>query len=458
MYDTIIIGAGMSGLAAGIRLAHFGRRVCILESHVLPGGLCSFYRRGRRYYDVGLHALTNYCPPSSRCGPLAVVLRQLRLRWEDWSLAPQLSSAIVFPSATLRFSNDFELLLSEVRRFFPRQIDNFCRLAKMLREHRPRGRSEGNLSAREVLSNFIDKPLLREMLLCPVLFYGGAREHDMDYEQFAMLFRAIFLEGLARPPGGARQIVFSLLRRFRQSGGELRLRTPVVRLVVKNDTVVKVVLQSGEELAADTFLSSAGRWETWRLCDGGWTEENTSSARRLSLMETCLVLDRPPKLLGISESIIFYNDSENFHYCRPNGPVDLRAGVVCAPSNFAYSLPPEDNLLRITALANPGYWASLSQTEYRREKEAWRERLTAAARRFLPDFRAAVREHHTLTPLTIQRYTGHVEGAMYGAPEKRFDGTTGLKNLFLCGNDQGLVGVIGALLSGISMTNRWLLK
>ena len=24
MYDTIIIGAGMSGLAAGIRLAHFG--------------------------------------------------------------------------------------------------------------------------------------------------------------------------------------------------------------------------------------------------------------------------------------------------------------------------------------------------------------------------------------------------------------------------------------------------
>ncbi len=28
MYDTIIIGAGMSGLAAGIRLAHFDQRVC----------------------------------------------------------------------------------------------------------------------------------------------------------------------------------------------------------------------------------------------------------------------------------------------------------------------------------------------------------------------------------------------------------------------------------------------
>ncbi|NLZ01808.1 MAG: FAD-binding protein, partial [Pirellulaceae bacterium] len=29
MYDAIIIGAGMSGLAAGIRLAHFDQKVCI---------------------------------------------------------------------------------------------------------------------------------------------------------------------------------------------------------------------------------------------------------------------------------------------------------------------------------------------------------------------------------------------------------------------------------------------
>jgi phytoene dehydrogenase-like protein len=38
MYDTIIIGAGMSGLAAGIRLAYFDQRVCILERHYTIGG------------------------------------------------------------------------------------------------------------------------------------------------------------------------------------------------------------------------------------------------------------------------------------------------------------------------------------------------------------------------------------------------------------------------------------
>ena len=60
MYDTIIIGAGMSGLAAGIRLAYYDQRVCILERHYAIGGLNSFYRQNDRNYDVGLHAVTNY--------------------------------------------------------------------------------------------------------------------------------------------------------------------------------------------------------------------------------------------------------------------------------------------------------------------------------------------------------------------------------------------------------------
>ena len=89
MYDTLIIGAGMSGLAAGIRLAHFEQRVCILERHYTIGGLNSFYRLGGRDYDVGLHAVTNYAPKGEKRGPLARLLRQLRFKWEDFALAPR---------------------------------------------------------------------------------------------------------------------------------------------------------------------------------------------------------------------------------------------------------------------------------------------------------------------------------------------------------------------------------
>ena len=62
------------------------------------------------------------------------------------------------------------------------------------------------------------------------------------------------------------------------------------------------------------------------------------------------------------------------------------------------------------------------------------------------------------TPRTITRYTGHLRGSIYGAPEKIRDGHTHLQNLYLCGTDQGLLGIIGAMLSGISMANLHILQ
>src|SRR5215475_7123587 len=121
MYDAIIIGAGMSGLAAGIRLAYYDQRVCILERHTTIGGLNSFYRLRGRDYDVGLHAVTNYATKGDKRGPLVRLLRQLRLSWEDFSLAPQVGSQIAFPDVRLSFNNDIRLLESEVARAFPRQ-------------------------------------------------------------------------------------------------------------------------------------------------------------------------------------------------------------------------------------------------------------------------------------------------------------------------------------------------
>ena len=59
-----------------------------------------------------------------------------------------------------------------------------------------------------------------------------------------------------------------------------------------------------------------------------------------------------------------------------------------------------------------------------------------------------------LAPRTIRRYTGKLGGAVYGCHEKRLDGNVGVDGLHLVGTDQGLLGVVGALLSGITVANR----
>ena len=109
-HDVIIIGAGLSGIAAGIRLAYYGKKVLICEQHTIPGGLNSYYKRGAYTLDVGLHAMTNFSTAANRNAPLNKLLRQLRFKWEDFNLVEQNRSTIKFPKVSLSFSNDFEQL------------------------------------------------------------------------------------------------------------------------------------------------------------------------------------------------------------------------------------------------------------------------------------------------------------------------------------------------------------
>jgi len=460
MYDTIIIGAGMSGLAAGIRLAHYDQRVCILERHHTIGGLNSFYRLRGREYDVGLHAVTNFTPKGTKKGPLARLLRQLRFKWDDLALSPQIGSSIVFPGTELRFGNDIRLLESEIAREFPSEKDNFRRLLERLVEYDDLEQSHFDSSARQVLEDTIDDPLLIEMLLCPLMWYGNARERDMDFGQFCIMFRSIFLEGFARPLAGVRLILKNLVHRFRKLGGELKLLSGVGRIATYNGRATGVVLENGEQLEARKILSSAGLVETMRLCDEG-EDETGNRAGRLSFIETISVLDRQPRDLGHDRTIVFYNDCDKFHWEKPEDELcDVRTGVICSPNNYLYGsgdgLP--DGVIRITALANYDRWASLSEEQYRLEKLRWYDRTVESSVRFMPDYRSRVIDTDMFTPTTITRFTFHDNGAVYGAPKKRFDGTTDVDNLYICGTDQGFVGIVGSIVSGISIANRYCLR
>lgn len=462
-YDTIIIGAGMSGLAAGIRLAHFDQRVCILERHYTIGGLNSFYRMNGRDYDVGLHAMTNFTRKGAKRGPLAKLLRQLRIRWDDFQLAEQFGSEICFPGVSLKFGNDAELLREEIAAAFPNQVDGYDRLVERLLDYDDLDGDDPNFmrSSRAVLAECIDEPLLVEMLLCPLMWYGNARENDMDFGQFCIMFRACYLEGFARPFKGVRLILKNLVRKFRGLGGELKLRSGVARICVEEGRAVGVVLDDGTELQARRVLSSAGAIETMRLCDD-ISDVEVAKAGQLSFIESISILDCQPKQLGFDRTIVFYNDSPKFHWQRPEDRLcDVRTGVICSPNNYAYTpeqgqLP--DGIIRITTLANHDRWCALGDTQYKAEKVAQHDAAIESAVRFIPDFRQHVIDQDIFTPKTIRRFTWHDNGAVYGAPDKQLDGTTHLQNLYLCGTDQGFVGIVGAILSGISMANRHCLQ
>ena len=471
-YDTLIIGAGLSGLAAGIRLAYFEKPVCILERHTTIGGLNSFYRLRNRNYDVGLHAVTNYTPKGTKTGPLSRLLRQLRFSWDDFQLAPQTGSRVDFPGSSLRFNNDFELLVSEVGQEFPAQVDGFLKLATFLAGLELGKVSDPPTTARPVLARYLSDPLLIDMLLCPLMFYGSPTPHDMEFTQFAIMFHSIFREGFARPREGVRLILKQLVRRYKELGGLLRLRSGVKSIVSDGTRAVGVILDDGEVIEADRILSSAGLVETTRLCEQpppGLSAPGLSKPRQspdagnlapgeITFVETITTLNCQPAALGHNETIIFYSNVPSFRYANPAEPCDFDSGIICSPNNFLYDRPLEEGAVRITALANKDCWMNFDESEYAAAKQIWNERITASALRHIPDFRPAAIDTDIFTPRTIKKFTGHINGCVYGAPHKRWDGTTHLDNLFVCGTDQGFLGIVGAMLSGIGMANRHMLR
>ncbi|WP_438482956.1 phytoene desaturase family protein [Oleiharenicola lentus] len=467
-YDVVIIGAGMSGLAAGIRLAHFGKKVCIFERHNAPGGLNSFYSIAGRKYDVGLHAMTNYVAPGVKGTPLGKLLRQLRIDRDEFALRPQKQSKISFGpngETTLRFTNDFAVLDQEVVEKFPAQADGWRALVQLVRIYDDVSLDAKAMSAREIVARHISDPLLTDMIFCPVMYYGSAQEHDMEFGQFVIMFKALFLEGFARPLDGVRVIIRVLLEKYRQAGGERRMKCGVARIVEAQGRASRLILDDGSEVTAEHVISSVGFPETMKLCAPAHETEAAANTGALSFVETISAFKEQPASWGWGDdTIIFFNDSERFHYERARRQVDLRSGVICLPNNFDFGgeqLP--EGLLRVTCLANYDLWAHLPESDYQADKNRWFDAAVTSARRFLPRVNDEVLAKSELardmfTPRTIKKFTGHLNGAIYGAPIKIRDGRTHLSNLYLCGTDQGFLGIVGAMLSGISMANYHVLQ
>jgi phytoene dehydrogenase-like protein len=272
------------------------------------------------------------------------------------------------------------------------------------------------------------------------------------------MFNSIFCEGFARPRAGVRQILDVLVNKYGECGGELRLRSGVHSIQVSGSRIESVTLDNGEVLTADKVLSSAGYVETMSLLPDYDPSKFKNAVGRLSFVEFIMVLDRELAEMGYDTTITFFNNSDRFVYRKPDDLIDVSSGVICCPNNFHFDSPLPEALLRVTNMANFDLWNRLEPEQYKAQKTVWLETTLNEVVKFVPDFRKHIVYTDVFTPKTIYRYTGHLNGAVYGTPNKIKTGATHLENLFLCGTDQGFLGIVGAMLSGISIANLHVLQ
>lgn len=454
-YQLIIIGGGLSGIAAGIRAARFGGKTLILEQHALPGGLNSYYIRHGHLLETGLHAMTNCAAIGDKHAPLNRLFRQLHLSRKQFILQEQIGSEILFSGQSLFFSNDPEVLEDGISREFPACIDRFRQLRKTIAQHDPFAAGPWR-SARQFLAEHLREPRLAEMLLLPLMVYGNAEEHDMDLGQFVIMFRAVFEEGFFRPSGTMREFLDLLVRQYREFGGELRYRCPVAEIVVREGRVQGVRLAGGEELTAEAVLSTAGIPETIRL--SGWDADMERYSGRMSFMETISLLPRQQAAaVRHDRTILFYHTGPVLKYQRPESYLDTSWGVICFPENFQGQVLSDVLQIRVTNPASYPLWQQLAPEAYGPMKQRWTAASVQASEEIIGNYQQSIVYQDSFTPVTIERFTRKAQGAVYGSAVKIKDGLTPWPNLFIAGTDQGYLGIVGAMLSGITVVNRHLL-
>ena len=443
-------------MAAGIRFARFGGSVLILEKHVIPGGLNSYYSRKGFLLETGLHAMTNFAAPGEKHAPLNRLFRQLKISRKKFVTHQQYSSLIRFPgNATLRFSNDFSLLCDEVASLFPKESDGFARLVRYMDSYDALSPAAW-LSTRKILAEYLHEPLLIDMLLLPLMVYGNSEEHDMDFGQFVIMFQSIFQEGFFRPAGNMKEFLELLTDKYASYGGEIRYKAGVASLEYDKNNVSAVILSSGERISCDSVISTIGAPATRQLMN--MPENMDKFIGKMSFVESIYILPQHlKKNLAADHTIIFFSHYDALRYCRPEQPVDTNWGVICFPENFQ-GLPAVDHFqLRVTHAANYDLWKQCSVSAYKAMKKEWGEKSKAVTAKIIGNYQQNIVYEDCFTPVTIEKFTGKVQGAVYGSPLKVKDGKTPYANLFVAGTDQGFLGIVGSMLSGVSMVNQHVL-
>lgn len=462
-YDCIIIGAGMSGLAAGIRLSMYNKKILIVEKHTITGGLNSYYNRGKRKFDVGLHALTNFVQKDERGKPFNKLMKQLRIPYEEFKLSPQKHSLIKFPEHTLKFTNNINELIENIHQTFPSEIDGFLKLLEVIKNFDEVNLNNETIMAKTVVSEYIKDERLSEMIFCPLLIYGSAWENDMDFSQFVIMFKSIFLEGFSRPEGGVRTIIDLLLKKLHDNGVDIQFKKEVTKIITKDKKVVGVELNHGETVFAHKIISSIGLPETFKVTSD--IALSSPAVGKMSFCESIFITKEKPIDLGIDSTIIFYNNRPQYLYQQSKDYFDPESAVLCFPNNFDYSSKYQDDyeegVLRVTNIARFDWWEKLrneDKKKYLEQKDlCGQNALTILQKNGLSPATEVVFKD-IFTPATIKRYTQHIDGTVYGSTDKSRNGKTLIEGLFICGTDQGFLGIVGSMLSGISMSNLHVLQ
>jgi len=497
--DTIIIGSGAGGLAAGVALARAGQKVLILEQHYVPGGwLHSFVRDGYKF-SPGVHFLGHMQKGGNGRKMYEglgvandIVLFEQNKEGYDHNIIgnqhfrmPAGHDNLVaklkdrFPKETRSIAQYMRLLMNIQQELLEvTKVSNWQDIITMPWRTRHIGRM-GLWKFKSVLDFYLKDPYLKANLSLQCGNYG------LPPQKTPFVVHAVVanhcMEGTMYPRGSGAALVKAFTKNIKKYGGEIRTSTPVKKILTNGTgrklKAIGVELENGEKLYANQIVSNADPNKTYRDMLG---EEKISSKLKKKLKNTSytvaalnlfLIVDMDLRAAGLDSANIWYTKSPDLEKVYNEFmQTDLLKNPEF-PGLFITSPTLKDpvsydgkyHTIEVIAFANYESFKTFENTKfgernpkYEALKEKLMDKIIRTMEKVVPGIRDAIIMRELGTPTTANHYVNITDGNCYG-PEMtwsqlgplRYPSKTEIENLYMCGSATLSHGILGAANSGV---------
>ena len=490
-FDVVIIGSGLSGLAAASLLAKRGLSVGVVDKGYNPGGSCGAFKRGSATFDQGSSMLFGFGE------------RGMNAHWFHFNVLEEpidvikhdMLYVVHFNGHTIKFHKDLDEFIEELSRVFPTQKAHIKRFyhdmgkiythisledpsyaspdeadkiggLKMLLRHPIsyiRFISFLNKSSKSLLEKYFTDPEIFNFFDKITSMYCYATVEESPAILASLMFVENHMGGSYYPAGSTLFLTGKLEKVIEEHGGTMIMEQEVTSILFSHGKPDGVLLEDGRELRAKEIVYSGTVWNLYgKLLP---REETTEGERRWAATQE-------PSY----SSVVLYTTVEKALIPAEAQPIEMLIGnpeaideseiTLYIPSIDDRSICGADEHIIIAIGPSFADWKDADEKTYAQMKQEEQERFSKVIEKRLPGFKKALLYSELATPRTIERYTLKKGGSVAGPKMmlgqhmfKRLHISTKWNTLFCCGESTVMgTGTPTVTVEGISAANAILKK